>query len=192
MAGYVEAAAIESVDKGTQHAKAKFQNWASGTRKALGLDASKQRGHLSIQTFKWAIERLKAPDIAPLDLVFLVGDDEVQYQRDFAAQCRSSLVAAQDHRRRTSLFPLGDGLPMTAERTNALSVQFQRLKWASLLAVLASSGMAAAMLGFASRGNDPQRQVGVVVDQASSDDSGSTGHDSEFRRSWSLSMRAPW
>ncbi len=85
VAGFLEAAAIESVDKAIQHGKAKFQDWDSGIRKAVALDASKQRRHLTIQTFEWAIERLKASDIAPLDLVFLVGDDEVQYQRDFAA-----------------------------------------------------------------------------------------------------------
>ncbi len=83
VAGFLEAAAIESVDKAIQHAKAKFQDWASGMCKAVALDASKQRGHLSIQTFEWAIKRLTVSDIAPLDVVFLVGDDEVQYRRDF-------------------------------------------------------------------------------------------------------------
>ena len=82
-AGFLEVAAIESVDKAIQHAKAKFQSWTSGIRKAAALDASNQRGHLSIQTFEWAIERPTVSDIAPLDAVFLVGDDEVQNRRDF-------------------------------------------------------------------------------------------------------------
>ena len=85
VAGFLEAAAIESVDKAIQHAKAKFQNGASGTRNAVALDANKQRGHLTIQTFELAIKRLAASDTAPLDVVFLVGGDEVQYRRDFAA-----------------------------------------------------------------------------------------------------------
>ncbi len=64
------------------------------------------------------------------------------------------------------------GVPSTVDWTNALSVQFQCSTWASLLAALAGLGVAPAMLAFASRGNDTQRHVGVVVEQSSSGDSG--------------------
>lgn len=81
---FLEAAAIQSVDKAIGHAKEKFGTSTSSNSAAAAVDAGDQRGHIPLETFEWAINRLTAAEAAPIDVVFLVVGDEVRLCRHFA------------------------------------------------------------------------------------------------------------
>lgn len=81
---WLESAAIESVDKALGHAKEKFQAKPWGNRAAVALDAGEVRGHISPETFVYAIEELDSDQVAPIDVVFLVVGDSVRHRKDFS------------------------------------------------------------------------------------------------------------
>ena len=78
VAGFLESAAIESVDKAIREAKKKFEakKWAGRT--AVALHAGEQQHELTPALFENAIARLEAADLHPLDLVFLVNGEQVR------------------------------------------------------------------------------------------------------------------
>ena len=84
VADWVESAAIQSVDKALGHANEKFQAKPWGSCAAVALDAGEVRGHISPETFAWAIDELDADQGGPIDVVFLVVGDSVRHRRDFS------------------------------------------------------------------------------------------------------------
>lgn len=81
---WVESAAIQSVDKALDHAKEKFQAKPWGSRTAVALDAGDARGHISPETFAWAIDDLETDQVGPIDVLFLIVGDSVRHSRNFS------------------------------------------------------------------------------------------------------------
>ncbi len=79
VAGFLEAAAIESVEKEIRSAKKKFEakKWAGLS--AVALHAGEQQHQLSLSHFTSAIARLEAADVQPLDGVLLVKGEQVHF-----------------------------------------------------------------------------------------------------------------
>ena len=75
---FIEAAAIESVDKEICSAKKKFEAKTWAVVSAVALHAGEQQHELSFALFESAIARLEAADVQPIDAVFLVGGARVR------------------------------------------------------------------------------------------------------------------
>ena len=83
-AAFLEAAAIESVAEGLRPARGKFENRKWAAVSAAVLHAGEVQGQVPVALLEWAVQRLGAEDVHPLDLVYLVGPDRVR-EFDFTA-----------------------------------------------------------------------------------------------------------
>ena len=82
-AGFLESAAIESVNCAISKAKSKFQIGLNYSRIAVALHAKEQQSEVPLSCFESAIAALTATDVHPVDLLYLVCGNQVQVCRSF-------------------------------------------------------------------------------------------------------------
>ena len=82
-ADFWESAAMESIKSGIVNGKGKFEKRKWARRSAVALHAGKQQREVPPSYFHNALTKFKPADVRPLDLVFLVSEEQV-WQFDFA------------------------------------------------------------------------------------------------------------